>query len=36
MVEIAECLEISKSTAERPWRAAKAWLFRAMGGEGIR
>ena len=34
MVEIAECLEMSKSKAERTWRAAKAWLFHAMGGEG--
>jgi RNA polymerase sigma factor (TIGR02999 family) len=33
MDEVAECLEISKSKAERRWRAAKAWLFGAMGGE---
>jgi len=33
MDEVAECLEVSKSTAERTWRAAKAWLFMAMGGQ---
>ena len=36
MDEVAQCLEISKSKAERTWRAAKAWLFMAMSGESSR
>jgi DNA-directed RNA polymerase specialized sigma24 family protein len=28
--ETAEALEISTATVEREWRAAKAWLYRAI------
>lgn len=31
--ETAEVLEISVMTVRRDWRAAKAWLFRAVNGE---
>jgi RNA polymerase sigma factor (TIGR02999 family) len=32
MVQAAECLEISLSTADRAWRYARAWLYAAMAG----
>lgn len=32
--ETAEVLEVSSMTVRRDWRAAKAWLFRRMKGEG--
>jgi len=31
--ETAEILEVSPMTVRRDWRAAKAWLFRAINGE---
>ena len=31
MPESAECLGVSLSSAERSWRMARAWLFRALG-----
>ena len=31
--ETAEILEVSPMTVRRDWRAAKAWLFRAVNGE---
>ena len=31
--ETAEVLEVSLMTVRRDWRAAKAWLFRAINGE---
>jgi RNA polymerase sigma factor (TIGR02999 family) len=30
--ETADVLEISEMTVRRDWRAAKAWLYRALGG----
>jgi len=37
--ETAEVLDISPATVQREWRAAKAWLYRAIGegeaNEGI-
>ncbi len=30
MEEIAELLEVSKSTVERDWRVARAWLYREL------
>lgn len=32
--ETADVLEVSIMTVRRDWRAAKAWLFRAVTGEG--
>ena len=32
LVQAAECLEISLSTADRAWRYARAWLYAAMAG----
>jgi RNA polymerase sigma factor (TIGR02999 family) len=32
--ETAEVLKVSSMTVRRDWRAAKAWLFRRMKGEG--
>jgi RNA polymerase sigma factor (TIGR02999 family) len=32
LVQAAECLGISLSTADRAWRYARAWLYAAMGG----
>ena len=34
--ETAEVLEISLMTVRRDWRAAKAWLFKAVNGESIK
>lgn len=31
--QVAECLDISLSTADRGWRYARAWLYAAMAGE---
>ena len=31
--ETAEFLELSQRTVEREWSMAKAWLYRALGGE---
>jgi hypothetical protein len=31
LAECATCLVISLSTADRGWRYARAWLYRAMG-----
>jgi RNA polymerase sigma factor (TIGR02999 family) len=33
LVQAAECLDISLSTADRAWRYARAWLYNAMSGE---
>jgi RNA polymerase sigma factor (TIGR02999 family) len=33
LVQAAECLDISPSTADRGWRYARAWLYSAMAGE---
>jgi RNA polymerase sigma factor (TIGR02999 family) len=33
LAEAAECLNISLSTADRAWRYARAWLYRAMSGD---
>ena len=30
--QAAECLDISRSTADRSWRYARAWLYDAMAG----
>ena len=32
MAEVAACLNISPSTADRAWRYARAWLYSAMAG----
>ena len=32
LVQAAECLDISLSTADRAWRYARAWLYAAMAG----
>jgi RNA polymerase sigma-70 factor, ECF subfamily len=32
MREAAESLEISEATAQRDWRAARAWLAGRLGG----
>jgi RNA polymerase sigma factor (TIGR02999 family) len=32
MLQAAECLDISLSTADRAWRYARAWLYAAMAG----
>ena len=32
LVQAAECLNISLSTADRAWRYARAWLYAAMDG----
>ena len=32
LIQAAECLEISLSTADRAWRYARAWLYAAMAG----
>jgi RNA polymerase sigma factor (TIGR02999 family) len=34
MREAAESLEVSEATAQRDWRAARAWLSGKLGGEG--
>lgn len=34
--ETAEVLEISLMTVRRDWRAAKAWLFKAVNGDSIK
>jgi RNA polymerase sigma factor (TIGR02999 family) len=34
MDEIAEVLEVSRSTVEREWSFARAWLFDAIEGDG--
>jgi RNA polymerase sigma factor (TIGR02999 family) len=31
--QAAACLDISRSTADRAWRFARAWLYTAMGGD---
>ncbi len=31
--ETAEVLEVSLMTVRRDWRAAKAWLYKAVNGE---
>jgi RNA polymerase sigma factor (TIGR02999 family) len=31
--QAAECLNISRSTADRSWRYARAWLYTAMAGD---
>ena len=31
--EAADCLGISRSTANRAWRYARAWLYTAMAGD---
>ena len=32
LVQAADCLDISLSTADRAWRYARAWLYAAMAG----
>jgi RNA polymerase sigma factor (TIGR02999 family) len=32
--QVAACLDISLSTADRAWRYARAWLYSAMDGNG--
>jgi len=32
--ETAEVLEVSEMTVRRDWRAAKAWLYKAVKSEG--
>ena len=32
--EIATCLNVSTSTVEKDWQAARAWLFRSLKGRG--
>ncbi len=34
MREVAESLEVSEATAQRDWRAARAWLSGQLGGKG--
>ena len=36
MLQAAECLDISLSTADRAWRYARAWLYAAMAGADSR
>ncbi len=36
MEEIAELLAVSKSTVERDWRVARAWLYRELNSGGTR
>jgi RNA polymerase sigma factor (TIGR02999 family) len=36
MIQAAECLGISLSTADRAWRYARAWLYAAMAGADSR
>jgi hypothetical protein len=31
--QVAACLNISLSTADRAWRYARAWLYTAMAGD---
>jgi RNA polymerase sigma factor (TIGR02999 family) len=31
--QAAECLDISRTTADRSWRYARAWLYTAMAGD---
>ena len=33
LVQVAECLGVSPSTADRSWRYARAWLYTAMRGQ---
>lgn len=33
MSEVAEVLDVSLATAERDWKFARAWLYKAMSGE---
>jgi RNA polymerase sigma factor (TIGR02999 family) len=35
MNEIAETLRVSRATVERDWRFTRAWLYRALSGDGI-
>ena len=32
--EIGELMDLSRATLDREWRAARAWLYYALGGEG--
>ena len=32
--EIGELLDLSRATLDREWRAARAWLYHTLGGEG--
>jgi len=32
LAQVAECLDISPSSADRAWRYARAWLYAAMAG----
>lgn len=32
--EIATCLDVSMSTVEKDWQAARAWLYRSLKGQG--
>jgi RNA polymerase sigma factor (TIGR02999 family) len=32
--EIATCLNVSTSTVEKDWQAARAWLYRSLKGKG--
>lgn len=36
VTEVAEVLEVSRSTIEAEWRMARAWLHRELGSGGVR